>query len=220
MTGHPPSEAIVLIPARLASSRLPEKPLADICGLPMIVQVWKRAMEASIGRVIVAAGDQAIVDAVKAHGGEAVMTDADLPSGSDRITSALAEIDPGRRYQRVVNLQGDLPTIDPTLLKTVLRPISPRWLQPLRIRSSGTIRTWSKRSSPLEEAQPNPSGRTISAGPFTSPEQPHRPDRDPFITISAFMRINVLLWSASPPCRQARSSNASVWSSYVRWNMA
>jgi len=89
----------------------------------MIVQVWKRAMEASIGRVIVAAGDQAIVDAVKAHGGEAVMTDADLPSGSDRITSALAEIDPGRRYQRVVNLQGDLPTIDPTLLKTVLRPL-------------------------------------------------------------------------------------------------
>ncbi|MEZ5935234.1 MAG: 3-deoxy-manno-octulosonate cytidylyltransferase [Alphaproteobacteria bacterium] len=119
----PPSDVIVLIPARLASSRLPDKPLADIGGLPMIVQVWQRAMEADVGRVVVAAGDRAIVDAVTEHGGEAVMTDPDLPSGSDRITAAINEIDPDRRFQRVVNLQGDLPTIDPALIRTVLRPL-------------------------------------------------------------------------------------------------
>ncbi len=123
VTVHDPANTVVLIPARLASSRLPEKALADIAGLPMIVQVWKRAMEADIGRVVVAAGDQAIADAVTEHGGEAVMTDPDLPSGSDRITAALKAIDPDRRYQRVVNLQGDLPTIDPALLKAVLRPL-------------------------------------------------------------------------------------------------
>ncbi|MEM7044421.1 MAG: 3-deoxy-manno-octulosonate cytidylyltransferase [Pseudomonadota bacterium] len=118
-----PSNTVVLIPARLASSRLPNKPLAEIGGFPMIVQVWKRAIEADIGRVVVAAGDQAIADAIDAHGGEAVVTDPDLPSGSDRITAALAEIDPERRYQYVVNLQGDLPTIAPSLLKAVLRPL-------------------------------------------------------------------------------------------------
>ncbi len=123
MTARDLANTIVLIPARLASSRLPDKPLADINGLPMIVQVWKRALEADIGRVAVAAGDQAIADAIAEHGGEAVMTDPDLPSGSDRITAVLAEIDPDRRYQRVVNLQGDLPTIDPSLLKAVLRPL-------------------------------------------------------------------------------------------------
>ena len=123
MTVHDPANTIVLIPARLASARLPDKPLADINGLPMIVQVWKRALEADIGRVVVAAGDQAIADAVAEHGGEAVTTDPDLPSGSDRITAVLKDIDPDRRYQRVVNLQGDLPTIDPALLKAVLRPL-------------------------------------------------------------------------------------------------
>lgn len=114
---------VVLIPARLASARLPDKPLADIAGLPMIVQVWKRAMEADVGPVVVAAGDQAIADAVRDHGGEAVMTDPDLPSGSDRITAALADVDPDRTFQRIVNLQGDLPTLDPALVRAVLRPL-------------------------------------------------------------------------------------------------
>ncbi len=123
MANCPPSTCIILIPSRLASTRLPDKPLADICGLPMIVQVWKRAMEADIGRVVVAAGDQDIADAVMDHGGEAVMTAPDLPSGSDRITAALEQIDPDRRYEAVVNLQGDLPTIDPALIKTVLKPL-------------------------------------------------------------------------------------------------
>lgn len=123
VSGVPSSDTIVLIPARLASSRLPDKPLADIAGLPMIVQVWKRALEADVGPVLVSAGDEAIVEAVRDHGGEAVLTDPDLPSGSDRITAALAATDPDRRYRRVVNLQGDLPTIDPALLRTVLDPL-------------------------------------------------------------------------------------------------
>ncbi|MGI9433659.1 MAG: 3-deoxy-manno-octulosonate cytidylyltransferase [Geminicoccaceae bacterium] len=123
MPASPSHSTAVLIPARLASSRLPDKPLADIAGLPMIVQVWKRAMEADVGRVIVAAGDQAIVDAVEEHGGEAVMTDPDLPSGSDRIRRALDHVDSERLYTRIVNLQGDLPTLDPALIRAVLRPL-------------------------------------------------------------------------------------------------
>ncbi len=123
MSAPSSSSTIVMIPARLASSRLPDKPLAEIGGLPMIVQVWKRAMEADVGPVMVAAGDQAIVDAVRDHGGEAVMTDPGLPSGSDRIRSALDLIDGDRRHTRVVNLQGDLPTIDPKLIRAVLKPL-------------------------------------------------------------------------------------------------
>ena len=103
---------IVLIPARMASTRLPGKPLADINGLPMIVQCWKRAIEANIGQVLVAAAEVEIADAVRAHGGDAIVTNPALPSGSDRIAEALALRDPQRRFEYVVNLQGDLPTID------------------------------------------------------------------------------------------------------------
>jgi len=110
-----PKNPVVLIPARMASTRLAGKPLADICGAPMIVQVWRRAIEADLGPVIVAAGEAEIIDAVKEAGGEAVLTRADHPSGSDRIFEALGTIDPGGRFDAVVNLQGDLPTLDPAL---------------------------------------------------------------------------------------------------------
>jgi len=103
---------IVLIPARMASNRLPGKPLADINGLPMIVQCWKRAVEANIGQVLVAAAEVEIADAVRAQGGDAIVTNPALPSGSDRIAEALVLRDPQRRFEYVVNLQGDLPTID------------------------------------------------------------------------------------------------------------
>lgn len=114
---------IVMIPARLASTRLPEKPLADIGGLPMIVQVLKRAEEAGLGPVAVAAGDMEIVEAVEAAGGRAIMTDPDLPSGSDRIWAALETLDPQGTHDVVVNLQGDLPTISASLLKAILEPL-------------------------------------------------------------------------------------------------
>jgi 3-deoxy-manno-octulosonate cytidylyltransferase (CMP-KDO synthetase) len=115
--------ALVLVPARMASTRLPGKPLADIAGVPMIVQVWRRAMEAEVGRVVVATDDTRIRDAVLAHGGEAVMTRPDHPSGSDRIFEALGTIDPDGRHEVIVNLQGDLPTIDPASVRASVAPL-------------------------------------------------------------------------------------------------
>lgn len=115
-----PSAPLVLIPARLASTRLPDKPLAEIAGMPMIVQVWRRAMEAGLGPVVVACGDREIFQAVRAAGGEAVMTRADHVSGSDRIFEALQTIDPGGKHDCIVNLQGDLPTLDPALPRAAL----------------------------------------------------------------------------------------------------
>jgi 3-deoxy-manno-octulosonate cytidylyltransferase (CMP-KDO synthetase) len=103
---------IIVIPARMASTRLPGKPLADIHGLPMIVHCWKRAVEANVGQVLVAAAELEIADAIRGQGGDAIMTDPALPSGSDRIAEALTLRDPKGHFKFVVNLQGDLPTID------------------------------------------------------------------------------------------------------------
>jgi len=118
------NQTVVLIPARMASTRLPGKPLADIAGLPMIVQVWRRAMAAGIGPVHVACAEPEIAAAVRAAGGLAVETDPNHPSGSDRIAEALARIDPDRRFGVVVNLQGDLPTIDPAIVRAVAAPLA------------------------------------------------------------------------------------------------
>lgn len=107
---------IVLIPARLAATRLPNKPLADIGGLPMIVRVLHQAEKAGAGPVAVAAGDAEIVEAVEAAGGRAVLTDPALPSGSDRILAALAVLDPQGRHDVVINLQGDMPFVDPVMI--------------------------------------------------------------------------------------------------------
>lgn len=112
---------IVLIPARMAATRLPNKPLADIGGLPMIVRVLKQALAADIGPVAVAAGDPEIVEAVQAAGGVAVLTDPDLPSGSDRILAALAQLDPQFEHDVVINLQGDMPFVDPAVLSDCAR---------------------------------------------------------------------------------------------------
>src|SRR6266576_6988074 len=102
---------LVLIPARMAATRLPGKALLDIAGLPMIVHVLRRAEAAQIGRVAVATDAPEIASVVTAHGGEAVMTRADHPSGSDRIYEALCHLDLRREAEFVVNLQGDLPAI-------------------------------------------------------------------------------------------------------------
>src|SRR3569833_2945848 len=107
------SKTIVLIPARLASTRLPGKPLADIHGEPMIVHVWRRGMEAQIGEVVVATDSEAVATAVEKAGGRAVMTRGGHPSGSGRIIEALEAHDPARRIGVVVNVQGDLPTVPP-----------------------------------------------------------------------------------------------------------
>ena len=116
----PPHNPIVLIPARMASLRLPGKPLADIAGRPMIVHVLERAEAAAIGPVVVACAEPAIADAVESAGGRAVLTRPGHASGSDRIFEALQVIDPAGEHDAVVNLQGDLPTIDPALLARAL----------------------------------------------------------------------------------------------------
>ena len=117
------AKTLVLIPARMASTRLPGKPLADIAGLPMIVQVAKRAQEAAVGRIIVAVDDSRVFDAVEAAGFEVVMTRADHQSGSDRIFEALTKVDPEGQAEIVINVQGDLPTIDPQTIRAALRPL-------------------------------------------------------------------------------------------------
>jgi 3-deoxy-manno-octulosonate cytidylyltransferase (CMP-KDO synthetase) len=120
----PESRILVLIPARMASSRLPGKPLLDIAGLPMIVHVLRRAEAAKIGRVAVATDTPEIAAAVTAHGGEAVMTRVDHPSGSDRIYEALCQLDSKGEAEIVINLQGDFPTISPANIASVLGPLS------------------------------------------------------------------------------------------------
>lgn len=124
MSLSPAARSLVVIPARMASTRLPGKPLADIAGAPMIVQVWRRATEAAVGPVLVACCEQEVFDAVVAAGGQAVMTDVDLPSGSDRVWQAIQRFDPQGDYQVIINVQGDLPTLEPHLITAALAPLA------------------------------------------------------------------------------------------------
>jgi 3-deoxy-manno-octulosonate cytidylyltransferase (CMP-KDO synthetase) len=117
------SRPIILIPARMASTRLPGKPLADIHGEPMIVHVWRRAMEASVGPVLVAADTPEIVNAIKKVGGNAVLTGDHHQSGSDRIFEAIQIFDPAGQYDVIVNVQGDLPTIEAASVQAALLPL-------------------------------------------------------------------------------------------------
>lgn len=114
-------QPLVVIPARLASTRLPGKPLADIAGRPMILHVLDAALKADVGPVVVAAAEPEICDVVTNAGGKAVLTHADLPSGSDRVWQALQTLDPNRQYNTIINLQGDLPTLEPDTLHAVLK---------------------------------------------------------------------------------------------------
>jgi 3-deoxy-manno-octulosonate cytidylyltransferase (CMP-KDO synthetase) len=117
-------DVIILIPARMASTRLPGKPLADIAGKPMIVHVLRHAQAAKLGPVVVATDDETIATAVEKAGGRAIMTRSDHPSGSDRIFEALGVADPKGRAKIVVNVQGDLPTLDPGAVTAALGPLA------------------------------------------------------------------------------------------------
>lgn len=117
---------IVVVPARLGAGRLPGKPLLDIAGEPLIVHVWRRAVEAGIGPVVVAAADPEIIAVIERAGGRAIATDPDLPTGSDRVAAAIAAIDPGRQHDVVVNLQGDLPTVAPATIVAALEGLADR----------------------------------------------------------------------------------------------
>lgn len=118
------NSALVIIPARLGATRLPRKPLADICGKPMIVRVLEQAQNAAIGPVVVACDDPDIAAAVKAYGGDAVMTRADHESGSDRIHEAANLVDPTSAHDVILNLQGDVPLIAPDALRAAFSPLA------------------------------------------------------------------------------------------------
>ena len=215
------SRTIVLIPARLGSTRLPDKPLASIAGEPMIVHVWRRATAAGVGPVVVACAEPAIAEAVRAAGGEAVLTDPALPSGTDRIFAALQQLDPARRFDRVVNLQGDLPTLDPSALRHVL--------EPLDVLGTDLATLANATTDEHDVHDPNvvkaviafaPRSRRCSAARSTSPapRRPAAPARSGIISASTPSAAR--RWSGSPPCRRARSSCASGWSSCGRWSTA
>ena len=116
--------AVVVIPARMQASRLPGKPLADIAGEPMIVHVWRRAMAAEAGRVVVATDAEEIVAAIRKAGGEAILTRADHASGSDRVYEAVSKVDPEGDRDIVINVQGDLPTLEPHLVRACVEPLA------------------------------------------------------------------------------------------------
>ena len=113
-----PQNPVILIPARMASTRLPNKPLADIHGRPMIVHVVRRATESGLAPVIVACDSAAVAEAVQKEGGTAILTNPDLPSGSDRVWEALQKLPDGARYDAIINVQGDEPTLDPSFIRT------------------------------------------------------------------------------------------------------
>lgn len=116
--------ALIVIPSRLGATRLPRKPLADIAGEPMIVHVWRRAVAAEAGEVVVATDTAEIAAAVEAAGGRAVMTRADHQSGSDRIFEAVQKLDPAGKAEIIVNVQGDQPVLDPVLIRECIAPLA------------------------------------------------------------------------------------------------
>lgn len=118
------SDTLIVIPARMQATRLPGKPLADIGCVPMIVHVWRRAIAANCGDVIVATDSDEIAGVVRSAGGDAVMTRADHASGSDRVFEAVTAKDPARHASTIVNLQGDLPTLDPALVTACVAPLA------------------------------------------------------------------------------------------------
>ena len=164
---------LVLIPARMASTRLPGKPLLDIAGVPMIVHVLRRAREADIGRVAVATDTPEIAAAVRAHGGEAVMTRLEHPSGSDRIFEALEQLDPHGRADIVINLQGDFPTISPDNIRDVLPPLADPAVDIATL--AAEIHTEEEATSPnVVKAVGSPiGGRRLRALYFTRARSPH-----------------------------------------------
>lgn len=115
---------LIVIPSRIGATRLPRKPLADIAGEPMIVHVWRRAMEADAGEVVVATDSQEIAEVIETAGGKAVITRADHPSGSDRVFEAVNLIDADGRFDVIVNFQGDQPVIEPSLIRDTIAPLA------------------------------------------------------------------------------------------------
>ncbi len=210
---------ILLIPARMASTRLPGKPLADIAGVPMIVRVWARAVAAGLGPVVVAAGEPEIVAAVEKAGGQAVLTDPDLPSGSDRICAALAGRGPrGRAMTWWSICRATCRRSIPDQLKAAVGALA---------KSGADIATLAAPNprSPPNETNPAVVKAVVAwdaderLGPraLFHPRAPRPPARARCFIMSAFMPIAAPRWRASSPCRLRRWSSARSWNSCGRW---
>lgn len=195
-----PPNTLVLIPARMAASRLPGKPLKDITGQPMIVHVWRRAAEAAIGRAVVATDSPEIAASVRDHGGEAVLTRADHPSGSDRIHEALRTLDPAGEVEVVVNVQGDLPTIAPQDIRAALAPLDDPAVDIATL--AAEIRVAEEHINPnVVKVVGSPQGPTrLRALYFTRATAPHgEGPRYHHIGLYAYRRIALERFVALPP---------------------
>lgn len=170
------SRTIIAIPARLQATRLPDKPLADIGGEPMIVHVWRRAMAAEAGRVIVATDSEDIATVIRRAGGEAVMTRDDHQSGSDRVFEAVSKVDPDINADLIVNLQGDLPTLEPSMVQAVLTALERKGTQIATL--AAEITDEAERTSPnvvkvVGTPLQGTGGRTLRAVYFTRATAPY-----------------------------------------------
>jgi len=191
---------LVLIPARMASTRLPNKPLLDIAGLPTIVHVLRRAEQAACGRVAVATDTQDIADAVRAHGGEAVMTRTDHPSGSDRIHEAMQALDPAAKAEIVVNLQGDFPTITIDNIRDVLPPLADPAVDIATLASQIHSEEEDRAPSVVKAVGTSLGGRRMRALYFTRATAPHGDGpRYHHIGLYAYRRASLERFVKLPP---------------------
>ena len=213
------ADILILIPARMASTRLPGKPLAEIAGVPMIVHVLRRAQAAGIGPVVVATDSAEIAAAVDKSGGRAVMTRADHLSGSDRIFEALGKVDPGGSAKIVVNVQGDLPTLAPADIAAALTPLADAAVDIATL--AAEITKAGERTNPnVVKVVGTPAGPATAARALFYPRHGARQATGRSITISGFMPIAARRWSASSSCRRRRSSSAKNSNSCARWKPA
>lgn len=209
---------IIIIPARMAATRLPGKPLADIGGRRVIVHVLERAREAGIGPVAVAAGEPEIVAAVEAAGGRAVLVADDVPSGTDRIHRALAQLDPFGAHDVVVNLQGDFPTLAPDLLWSVLKPLADKGTEigtlvcPIADETEANTSSFVKAACafPGESRWRPPSISAATRSPGEGPRWHH-------IGVYAYRRAALDRFVRLP---RSRWSGARSWNSSARWKPA
>jgi 3-deoxy-manno-octulosonate cytidylyltransferase (CMP-KDO synthetase) len=210
---------LLVIPARLKATRLPGKPLAEIAGEPMIVHVWRRAVEADCGPVVVVTDALEVCEAVKAAGGEAMMTREDHISGSDRIFEAVEKLDPAGRLDIIVNLQGDLPTLEPGLVRACLSALSDPCAD------IGTIAAKIIRGE--ERTDPNVVkvvGSPLNSGSglraLYSRAPPRLGAKARSTIISVFTLTGARRSRASFRCRRHRSRNGRSSSSFGRWRLA
>ena len=207
------ANVLILIPARMAATRLPGKPLAEIAGEPMIVHVLRRAQEAELGPVVVATDSRAIAAAVAKAGGEAVLTRADHACGSDRIFEALGQVDLQRRAKVIVNLQGDLPTIAPAAIAAALTPLDDAAVDIATLAAEIKAPEEGRDLNVVKVVGTPIAPRRLRALYFTAP--PHRQAKDHSTIISGSTRSAAPRWRNSSKCRHrhwsgARGSNNSA----------